>query len=152
MNPRNRFADWLMSTDDPTVEVKASFRLMGVGLEPDVVTQLMGVEPESAHRKGEARQGRARGRLAPFREGLWSYSAKSEGRSLEEQLDEIIQLIRPRSERIKELVAQGMRADVFVGIFSDDANAAFTIEPLTLERLADLELRLELDIYFVDRP
>lgn len=140
-----------MTIDDQAVEVKASFRLMGVELEPDVVTQVMGVEPESAHRKGAARQGRAKGRMAPFREGLWSYSAKGEGRSLEEQLDEIIQVVRPRSEKIKELVAQGMRADVFVGIFSDDANFAITIEPLMLEQLADLALRLELDVYFVDR-
>jgi len=110
-------------------------------LEPDVVTQLMRA----------ARQGRAERRMAPFREGLWVYSSKGEGRSLEAQLDEIIQLVRPRSEKIKELVAQGMRADVFVGIFSDDANVTISIGPLILEQLADLALRLEFDIYFVGR-
>lgn len=90
--------------------------------------------------------------MAPFREGLWVYSPKGEGRSLEEQLDEIIQVVRPRSEKVKEMVAQGMRADVFVGIFSEDANVAVAIGPLILAQLADLALRLEFDIYFVDCP
>lgn len=139
-----------MSTDDQTVEFKASFRLMGVELNPDAVTQLMGVEPSSSHRKGAARQGRAKGRMAPFREGHWAYCPKGEGRSLEEQLDEIIRLVRSRSEKIRELVAQGLRADVFVGVFSDDANIAITFPPSILEQLADLASRLELDIYFVN--
>jgi hypothetical protein len=130
------------------VKTKASFRVMGPELDPDEVTRLLGLEPDYAHRRGDANLGKSGRRYADFPEGLWKISSGAgEEATVEEHLLALLERIEPGQAGIARCHELGLRADVFVGLFAAGEPGGQGIGPETCRRLGELGLRLELDYY-----
>ncbi|HEX6903867.1 MAG TPA: DUF4279 domain-containing protein [Thermoanaerobaculia bacterium] len=126
-----------------------SFRVMGTDLDPDLVSQILGMEPSQSHKKGDPNIGKSGRRYSDFSEGLWALSLQSkEANNLEERLSTIVELLRDREKELKSLRELGYRMDIFVGVFGESTgNLGFSIDSNLLSALGKLGLTLDFDIY-----
>ena len=65
-----------VSVGGPIDEVRVTLALYSEDLEPDEVTRALGVQPSSAHRRGERRGPRS----PPYRQGAWFLTEQSRER------------------------------------------------------------------------
>jgi hypothetical protein len=123
------------------------FRLWGDALDPDLVTHRLGITPTQAGAKGTVRK-EWRGRQHRWPSGGWFLgSTRPDEGPLEEHLIELLDQLHPNAEVIQGFLAQGFKADFFCGVFPNNLNAATSLTPGTLRRIADLGANLLLDIY-----
>jgi hypothetical protein len=121
---------------------------MGPELDPDEVTRLLGIEPEYAHRRGDANAGKGGRRYADYPEGMWKISsAEGEEATVEEHLLALLERIEPGRAGLARCQEQGLRTDVFVGYFAQGEPGGFGLAPETSRRLGELGVRLEVDYY-----
>jgi Domain of unknown function (DUF4279) len=113
-------------------------------LDPGAVTRLLGVEPDEARRRGVPD---IRGRMPSA--GAWvlrlrgeQTSEKDVGVAISMLLDRI-----PASAELWGLARANANARVFVGLHLDAFNRGLELSTDLIRRLADLGLRLDLDIY-----
>ena len=107
----------------------------------------MGVEPSTAHRRGDTiRRG---SREYPATTGVWSYSLgqrRDEDWGLDQALNAVLDQL-PDDERLWQELAERFQVDVFCGLFMGSDNQGTDIQVSTMARLAARHLTLELDIY-----
>lgn len=138
---------WIQEQDSG-VAVKAAFRVMGPDLEPEVVSQLLGLEPTEAHRRGDPRVGKSGRRYSDFAEGLWGWRPDlAESEPLAEHLRALLDVMEPKAVRLQRLKEMGLRLDLFVGVFGSAGNFALILEQELLSRLGRLGADLVLDMY-----
>ena len=107
---------------DPQRTVSAYFRLMGVGLSSDAVTEMVGLSPDYCHDAGGVRPVGPSGTvLPPWKESLWMLEAESSSGDLcDSPIEHVVARLRGKADRIKELVDRyGGRRDFQVSIFGD---------------------------------
>lgn len=145
-----------MTTEYEFMEVEVSFRIFGEDLDPDAVTNVLGIRPDSAVRKGEERDLKVGSRvihLRPARQGMWSISSKlPPDNPLEEHLQGLLALLEPKAEVIRGLAESGCSVDFFCGLFLRDYNDGVTLPPELLSGIAALGAELGLDIYDATCP
>jgi hypothetical protein len=134
---------------------RASFRLRGDDLDPDEITELTGLTPEVAHRKGELRSATGRKDLPPWRSGLWSIDSSRdlpvEGNQLEDHVTWLLDRIEPSREQLRRLCAERrLKADFYCGYFMHQSNSGTELSVRTLERIASLGASFGIDIYAPD--
>jgi hypothetical protein len=143
---------YILGGEEPD-DKKASFRLIGERLDPEVVTQEIGLTPSRVHRKDEARPRRpGRPPLAPWRGGIWILEStdadEADERSIEDHVTHLLDRLEPRAEAIRRLcAAQDLRADFYCGYFMHQSNSGFAFGAATLARIATLDATLGFDIY-----
>lgn len=119
----------------------ASVRVMGDDLDLDEISSLLGVRPHISCRKGDAN-----GRFAPRRTGVWSRVEKAAPADLDRQIREVLAPLTDDLEIWSEL-ARRFDSDVFCGVFFNQGNAGFALQPQTLKLLADRQLKIDFDLY-----
>jgi hypothetical protein len=123
------------------------FTLEGVDLQPDEITQALGIEPTSAWTRGDARSGshgKARGQRTG---GLWSLAAPcSPYDTLDIQLDTLLDQLETLPPALYDLVQQ-FAASITIGYRTPTDMVGIHIDPSTLERLHRLRVALDFDIY-----
>jgi hypothetical protein len=126
----------------------ASFRIMGKDLDPEEISGALGLKPTQSHRRGDARPS-AKGRAyAPFDEGLWSLaSTRGDEAALDEHLDDLLPRLASRMPALDALKKEGLRRDVFIGVFSREGNFGYAISAANQSRLARLGVELSFDVY-----
>lgn len=130
----------------PTFSV--SFRVMGADLVPGEVSDLLGLKPDEAHRKGDPNIGRSGRRYSDFSEGLWALrSSADEGDPPDRHLSELLARLNGCAALLGELRRQGYRMDVFIGVFGIEGNSGFSIDPEISRKLGELGTKLEFDLY-----
>lgn len=130
-------------------DVEVTLRVMGEDLRPAEVSRRLGVDPDKAHAKGAVPPSAAGTRGRPYKEGFWGYTLKGSDRmSMEESLVAMLSFVAERSGAIRELQSLGMRVDLFLGVFSEDANFGATLTPSLLRGFGELGLDLHLDLYW----
>ncbi len=108
-----------MKSKAGTLSTFASLSFFGDNLEPSRVSQLLGVEPTTAYRKGEVYK-RSRGHAVVGRTGLWLLSSRDhvQSRELDDHLAYLKAIIFPseRNDLVKPLQTltreKGLGADV----------------------------------------
>jgi len=128
------------------MRTSVALRVYGPTLDPEDVTRTLGTHATELHKAGDERSG-ANGRVySPFRGGLWSLeSGLRETAPLSEHVDNILDRID--SARLRELVTDGTRVDLFVGVFADEEPCNVQIKPETCERIGALGIPLDISIY-----
>jgi len=135
--------------------VHVSFRFTSDALDPRLVTQELGITPESAHRKGAVTliRGVPRGRRAT---GVWIMSSQlPDSAFLDQHLKALLTVLEPKAKAIQELKDKGYAPEFYCGLFLEDWNEGTTLSPDTLGRIAALGAQLGLDVYNVaeeDQP
>jgi len=136
------------STDKVTLgglvdSASVSLSLYGADLEPAVVTQLLGVEPIHAWRRGE----RPKPRLPPTGMGTWSLAVTGAAPQGPEEL--LIGLLDrlPADPDVWAEVRRRWKARLFFGLFLDAFNRGFNLGAGTVARVAVLGIPLHFDIY-----
>jgi hypothetical protein len=137
---------YVLGGEEPD-EKRAAFRLMGDRLDPDTVTETLGLTPAAAHRKGDPN-----GRFAPYKSGQWTLRSADAGEtsknSMEGHLMKLLDQLEPRAAILRRLSqAQGLEADFYCGYFMHQSNSGFRLAAATLERIAALDASLGFDIY-----
>lgn len=124
-----------------------SLRVTGEALEPPQITQLLGVQPQFAARKGEQRQSGTA--VITQRVGIWIYSLLEEPSPEWDLDDAITQLLDrlPAELSIWKELKRSYDLDVYCGLFLESINQGTQLCPSTLLALAEREIVLSLDIY-----
>ena len=122
------------------------------GVEPERVTQLLGLTPTKSIRKGEPRVGRSGRRYADQPDHIWLLEEeRASSGELSVALAKLLRDLGPRAEQLRA-VASEARVDVFVGVFPLEANLGLSLDSAVLLDLGRLHLNVELDIYLPARP
>jgi hypothetical protein len=130
------------------VRATASFRLFGDTLNPQVVSEQLGLAPTTAGAKGELRPSRKKSPALRWRTGSWILESRLPRSSkLDEHLRDVLDRLEAHAGEIRGFVAQGHRADIFCGCFLDATNEGTLLDPGTIRLLGLLGVPLGLDIY-----
>lgn len=124
-------------------EVGITFAIYGEELEPDEISHLLEVTPTSSHRRGDRRGPRS----APYRQGAWFLSVRCEAPvEPDAALTRLLALL-PRDENIWTELAGRYDLQLRLGVHFFGWNKGFGLGPATLQYLARMHVKLELDLY-----
>jgi len=135
------------------IKYKASFRIGDDKLDPPEISEMLGIIPDEAHRKGDPNtKVSKKGKLiefAPFSTGLWSIKSKvGEHEDLEHHIQSLISQLYPLKDKLVELSNRGYKMDMFCGAFTEAfGQAGFGISSDTLLKLGELNIELGVCIY-----
>jgi hypothetical protein len=134
------------SSDDLNIpRLRVALRIRGDSLDPDFLTQQLGVAPSFSARKGEVVARRGREQLHTT--GVWTYrlevpSATELGEALSRLMD-----VLPEDLTLWEEITMSFSADVFCCAFLENDNQSTNIPPEVLLTLGRRGLTLSLDLY-----
>jgi hypothetical protein len=120
-------------------------------LEPDVITQALGVEPNEAWSKGDPIFPNAPPEHRRTHEfGRWELDAPcSPYDTFEEQLEKLITRLEALPPILKEYIAT-FDAGLLVGYSSGEVSIGFYLSPQIIQRMAALGLSIDFDIYPIE--
>ncbi|SFU40861.1 protein of unknown function [Methylobacterium sp. 174MFSha1.1] len=124
--------------------ITVSLRIVGDALDPDEITQRLGVEPTGCARKGDTRR-TASGREVIARSGTWLLRTDASG-DLNTQIATLLAEL-PNDPSLWTDLSRRYRCDIFCGLFMGDINEGTELQPKLLSALGGRGLRLSLDIY-----
>jgi len=123
----------------------ASLRIIGDSVKVAELTQLMGREPSLAYETGESFE--VRGRVLTRKSGMWMIRVPaSEPESLDAQIAELLGSVSASVETWQRL-SERFRLNVFCGLFMEESNEGFSLEPATLSALAARKITIDFDVY-----
>lgn len=125
--------------------LRVSLRIRGDTLDPDFLTQHLGVAPSFGARKGELIARRGRERLQTT--GVWTY--RLEVQPATELGDAIAHLLSvlPEDATLWQEITSSFTADVFCGVFLQNDNQSTVIQPEVLSALGRRGLPLSFDLF-----
>ena len=120
----------------------ATLRIVGDINELTEITNNVGVEPTSFHKKGERRGPKS----PPYEQDMWSYASQmDEGAALEVQIDELWSKLKPHKEYLLEL-KKTLTVGVILGYRSNCDTAGIEIPYTSLEMFTELKIPFGLSI------
>ncbi|MEN0040142.1 MAG: DUF4279 domain-containing protein [Pseudomonadota bacterium] len=124
-------------------------RLRGDDLDPEYVTEIIGVAPTTANRRGELMERPIK--PTPHRTGSWQLAAPDvsdchHSETLERQIHWLLEQCTGNLENWKKL-AELFEIDLFIGIHIGNTLAAFGLEPQTMRLLAERGIVLDCHLY-----
>jgi Domain of unknown function (DUF4279) len=123
---------------------RAAVRIFGDDLQPEEIETALGLKATRSHIKGQPRSPRYKG---VWHETYWCLdSPLADERNMTDHLNWLLDSLEPRGDVIKALSGK-YRIDFFCGFSSGNGQGGFTLDRLTLRRIADLGVQLVLDLY-----
>lgn len=127
-------------------QTTACLRLFGDDLNPDDVTQVMGVAATKSCRKGDVRSGSS-DRQYIEKSGSWRFEvAEQKPGNLDAQIQQILTSLTADMSVWSDL-SMRYRIDIFCGLFMNEGNEGLDISPETLHAMGQRGIALWLDIY-----
>ena len=128
------------------------FRICDDNLDPLEITEMLGIEPEKSHRKGDPTRFSKNKNLIKFStysSGLWSISStEAKNAILEVHIKSLLVLLEPLKAELSELSKRGYEIDLFCGIFTHDCDQpGFDIDSSVLKNLGELNISIGMCIY-----
>jgi Domain of unknown function (DUF4279) len=121
-----------------------TLRFFGDDLVPDELTQLLGVEPSIAYRKGDIFRGKEYDRIYGI--GSWRLKSERAEIDLEEKIDRLLDKL-PSDLEIWHGLTRKFQVDLFCGLWMKRWNRCIDFKATTLQRMAKRGLSIGLDIY-----
>ena len=139
-----------MSDEDDSGSVgriKVALRIVGDNVDPESITDRLGVTPTFAAKQGE--EVWRRDRTLIQRHGVWSHSLTEHAETGAELDDAIVTLLArfPADEALWADLASTYDVGLFCGLFLTNDNQGTDLRSTTLQALAARRLTLSLDIY-----
>ena len=140
---------WYLEENPACRETRAKFFVVGVNVNPDVLTERLGVTPTKAYAKGDAYTSKAGPRVREF--GQWRVESSHliKSTSTEKHAQAILKALESKKQLIQEYIKNSTDR-VGISIYweaTDTAYGGFTLKSDTLRRLTDL--CSEVDFRFV---
>jgi hypothetical protein len=129
-------------------ETSAAFRIIHPALDPDAISQQLGLRSSWAWRKGQPR-GRHN---IPSRSGIWGLDTAGvlTSRDLRRHLDWLLDQLEPKAEVLQELRGQGYAMDVFCLWCRLGGTGGPMRSPRNMTRLAALNVTIGFEFWAVD--
>lgn len=128
-----------------------SFRIIGAEVDPEEVSDLLGLQPSVSHRLGDPHYGKQGRRYADYNEGLWALNSPlGEDRPLGEHLQYLELKLKERELALREFRSKGYRLDCFIGIFEIGDGDEVFLSASELKVLVDLGLDVCFDLFTLD--
>jgi len=124
--------------------VTVALRIAAADLDPDHITDRLGIAPSFSARRGETRKVGATEVVQ--RVGLWSYEIGSAEWTLRDGIAALLDRLPSDLAVWKQIVALG-EVDLFCGLHLDTWNRGIDLPAAILGRLAERGIALSLDIY-----
>lgn len=137
-----------MSRPERMDATSVSLRFFGDDLDPDQVSEKLGVSPTSARRKGDVMRHDDLEHVAPTGSWLLSSERQSHNR-LEAQIVSLFERLTSDLSVWRELTSK-YKADLFCGLWSEAWNRGLELSADVTRAMADRGLALGFDVYFVD--
>lgn len=135
------------------LRIKLSFRVMGRELDPDEVSAALRLQPAECHRRDDPHLGKGGRRYGTFREGLWMLKSNAAPEAnLEAHLRDVLQRLSGREAILRQFRENGLRMDVFVGVFGITCSRGFSLSPELARSLGELGLMIGFDLYPAGEP
>jgi hypothetical protein len=128
-------------------ESSITLRFFGDDLVPDELTQLLGVEPSIAYRKGDIFRGKTYDRIYDI--GSWRLRSERSESDLEDKIDRLLDKL-PSDLEIWHDLTRKFQVDLFCGLWMKRWNRCLDFKAATLHRMAERGLSIGLDIYVDD--
>ncbi|MBW4693580.1 MAG: DUF4279 domain-containing protein [Lyngbya sp. HA4199-MV5] len=126
-------------------ECSVSLRFFGEDLDPDEVTQALGITPTGSYKKGDIFRGKRSDIIR--KTGSWRYSVKKcADVHLEDQITTLLGKL-PSDLEVWRRLTETFEADLFCGLWLKRWNRGLDFAPETLQRIGERGLTLSLDIY-----
>jgi len=122
-----------------------SFILTGKDLDPNEVSVSLGLHPYKSFKSGDMRTETER-----WKHGYWEICSAEDVDSpdLAIHLEWIVDQLTPINQALQKLLsAQNMKAEISCFWILDSGQSVLTLSPLLIERLSELGVVIELDIY-----
>lgn len=137
------FDDVLSGLDTP--RIRTSLRISGDTLDPDFLSQQLGMAPAFSASKGD-RHGRG-GRDEFHERGIWVYRVDvPPGTELGDAIHSLLERL-PEDSTLWGEITSSYQVDVFCGIFLQGDNQSTIIGPEVLTALSRRGFLLHLDLY-----
>jgi len=133
----------------PVDRFRVSLTVHGDHLDPDEMTRLLGCQPNSAARRGEAVETPEGIRRTPHT-GRWILSLNQSGCGPGDDVDDAIEILLaklPAEPEFWRTLTSSYRVRVSCGLFLEAANRGVEIPPVVSRMLADRNLSIGFDIY-----
>ena len=125
--------------------VRVSLRIQGDSLDPDFITQQLGLAPAFAAAKGDAVS--HGGREMPRETGIWVYRIDvPPDTELGEAIGSLLERL-PEYSTLWEELTSTFQVDVFCGVFLQGHNQSTAVDAEVLGALHRRGLRLSFDLY-----
>lgn len=129
--------------------IRARLIVSGQDLDPDKVTDRLGVQPDVRHRRGDPNIGPDGRRYADHKIGLWAIdSGLPETASLSEHIQAIIGRVSAGLGAVSAL--RGSAEDVYflVGLFLEKGNEAVPLGHRLAKAVGEAAVDIDFDIYW----
>ena len=132
--------------DEPDEETyfaySATLRIFGDINDLSEITNTLGFEPTSYHKKGDRRGPKS----PPYKHDMWSYKAHVDDEAaIEAHIDELWSKLKPHKEYLLEL-KKTLTVDVFLGYRSNCDHAGIEVPYTSLKMFTELKIPFGLSI------
>lgn len=126
---------------------RASLRITGDQLDPEIIIELLGCSPTISRKKGDVIIGQKTGNKRDAGFGIWRLRASEKSpENLDGQVQEILGQLTNDMKVWKSLGSR-FELDLFCGIFMNEENEGMAISSKTLMELGMRGVKIGLDIY-----
>jgi Domain of unknown function (DUF4279) len=131
----------VVTVGGPPGQLRATLTIQGPDLDPDVVTARLNCRPDESQRRGEPRK-----RGAPYRHGIWSITAVSDGQqSASDLVGSLINRLPPDRSAWDELRPFQVSLDLYVYLTTENQDFVLTAEQVG--RLSAMGAGIWVDMY-----
>jgi hypothetical protein len=123
-------------------ETRVTLGIHGPDLQPEEISAVLGCDPTSARRRGDARR-----RGPPSPQGAWLLTVEGKAPAEPDKLVRRLLAHLPNDPAVWEQLAARYSVRVTFGIFIGAWNRGFDLSPAAMRRLADLGATVGFDIY-----
>ena len=133
---------------DKSVENSVCFRVMGMNLDPQSISESLQLTPTQQHKRGEANTSSSGREYGKFAESLWALdSPLNSESSVDSHVKSLVAELAGKEHLVARFNEDGLRADFFVGIVGIGEAHGFRLSSEAVEGLARLNLAIEFDVY-----
>jgi hypothetical protein len=135
-------------------KIEAEFLVISDKLDHAEVTDILGFEPSEIITKGHIKREAPSPNEAPvlYKESVWNFKFSLEPHSdVYECLDQVLEFLRPKSQKIAEVAEKYFCEVSIFGFSSDDTRLAFNFDSNLISELSKMKVSLDLDVYPVEK-
>ncbi len=130
-------------------KVQLTFRFVGDHVDPQHITEIIGMQPSAVRTKGGVGEAHPERRYPTGYWGIDSNRASEE--PLVTHLHSMMDRLASHLNAIHRLKGEGYEPSFFCGLFYTGVSGYFKLDTQTLSRLAQFEASLEINVYNNDQ-
>ena len=128
-------------------ETHATLRIYPGEIDPDEITERLGIAPSHWQRRGEIARDAPGKRVAPINGWFLESEGQVDSCDSARHIDWLLDRLMEKAEALRSLRQDGCRIDIACYWLSKEGHGGPTIPPAQMKRLAELGIELWFDLY-----